>query len=168
MKKVFLTLALMLTTMVASAQWYVGGGIGFGKSEIAEVETTQFAFTPEAGYTIDENWTVGAALGVDWTKDTYTQFSVNPYVRYTFFKVGNFSFFADGVVELGSVKPDEGDSSFTWGIGVKPGIGYSFTEHFSIAGHLGWLGHRDFDDAGEATAITLNSSNLSFSLYYSF
>ena len=62
MKKVFLTLALMLTTMVASAQWYVGGGIGFGKSEITEVETTQFTFTPEAGYTIDENWTVGAAL----------------------------------------------------------------------------------------------------------
>ena len=78
MKKVFLTLALMLTTMVASAQWYVGGGIGFSKSEALEEETTNFAFAPEIGYTINDNWTVGAALEVDWTKDVSTAYAVNP------------------------------------------------------------------------------------------
>lgn len=168
MKKVFLTFALMLTTMFASAQFYVGGGIGFGKSEISDVEMTEFTFTPEIGYTINEDWTVGAAIEVDWTKDVSTAFAVNPYVRYTFFKAGNFSFFADGVVELGSIKPEEGDSQFCWGIGVKPGIAYSFTENIAIAGHLGWLGHRSYDDIGEATAIQLNGNNLSFSIYYNF
>lgn len=168
MKKVLLTIALVLTTMVASAQFYVGGGIGFSKSEINDVETTEFSFAPEMGYAIDDNWTVGAVLGVDWTKDVSTTIAVNPYARYTFFKTGNFSFFADGIVELGSIKPDDGDSQFCWGIGVKPGIGYSFTDHISVAAHLGWLGHRSYDDLGENTAITLNGNDLSFSIYYSF
>lgn len=168
MKKVFLTLALMLTTMVASAQWYVGGGIGFSKSEALEEETTNFAFAPEIGYTINENWTVGAALEVDWTKDVSTAYAVNPYVRYSFFKAGNFSFFADGVVELGNIKPEEGDSQFCWGVGVKPGIAYSFTENIAIAGHIGWLGHRSYDDLGESTGIILNGNELSFSIYYNF
>ena len=160
--------------MVASAQFYVGGGIGFGKAkgtalaDLVEIESTQFTFTPEVGYALNENWTVGAALDINWTKDVHTQFSINPYVRYTFFKAGNFSFFADGIVELGVLKPEEGDSAFTWGIGVKPGIAYSFTENIAVAAHLGWLGHRDLDAAGEATAISLNSKDLSFSVYYNF
>ncbi len=158
----------MVTTMVASAQFYVGGGIGFGKSEINKVETTQFVLTPEAGYSINDNWTVGATLEVDWAKDTHTAFAINPYARYTFFKTGSFSFFADGCLELGTIKPDEGDSQFCWGIGVKPGIGYNFTEHLSIAAHIGWLGHRSYDDLGEETAISINGNDLSFSVYYSF
>ena len=168
MKKVFLTLALMLTTMVASAQWYVGGGIGFSKTETAGVETTQFAFAPEVGYAINEDWTVGATLEVDWTKDTHTAFAVVPYARYTFAKAGNFSFFADAALEIGSIEPEGGDSQFLWGAGIMPGIAYNFTEKICVAAHVGWIGYRSFDDLGEDTAIRLNGNDLSFSLYYNF
>ena len=168
MKKVLLTFALLLTTMVASAQFYTGGGIGFAKSESNNVESTVFTFNPEVGYNIDKNWTVGAVVGVEWKKDIATTISVNPYARYTIFRTGNFSFFADGILELGSIEPDEGDSQFCWGIGVMPGVGYSFTDKVSIAAHIGWLGHRSFDDMGEQTAIAFDGNDLSFSIYYSF
>lgn len=168
MKKILLTVVLVLTTMAASAQWYAGGGIGISKTEISGVESTQLSLTPEVGYAINEDWTVGAILGVDWTKDLQTTIAITPYARYTFFKTGNFSFFADGVIELGSIKPENGDSQFCWGIGVRPGIGYSFTEKISVATHLGWLGHRNHDDLGESTAIILNGNDLSLSIYYNF
>ena len=168
MKKVLLTLALMLTTMAASAQWYVGGGIGFSKTEVGDAEETQFVFTPEVGYAINEDWTVGATLEVDWTKDVHTTFAVSPYARYTFAKAGNFSFFADGALEIGSIEPEGGDSQFMWGIGVKPGIAYNFTDNVCVAAHVGWIGYRSFDDLGETTAISVGSRDLSFSLYYCF
>jgi long-subunit fatty acid transport protein len=168
MKKVLFTLALMLTTMAASAQWHVGGGIGFSKTKDAGVETTQFLFTPEVGYNINDNWTVGATLELDWTKDVHTAFNIAPYARYTFLKAGNFSFFADGTIALGAISPEVGDSQFCWGIGVKPGIAYNFTDNVYVAAHVGWLGHRNYGDQGEDTAISVGSRDLSFSLYYCF
>ena len=62
MKKVFLTLALVLTTVVASAQWYVGGGLGFSK----QGDATNINLKPEAGYKINDAWTVGAEVELDW------------------------------------------------------------------------------------------------------
>ncbi len=168
MKKVFLTLALMLTTMLASAQFYVGGGISYCKTEIKNVEASEFTFTPEMGYVINSNWAVGAVLDIDWVKDTSTTIAVSPYARYTFLRAGNFSFFADGVLQIGSIDPKEGDSQFCWGIGVKPGIDYSLTEHFSITAHIGWLGHNNYKDYGETTTIAIDSNDLSFSLSYNF
>ncbi|MBR6691357.1 MAG: outer membrane beta-barrel protein [Bacteroidaceae bacterium] len=168
MKKAFLTMALVLTTIAASAQWYVGGGIGFSKTENGNEETTAFVFKPEAGYSLNEKWTIGAVVEFDWVKDYSTAYAINPYVRYSFFKAGNFSFFADGTVELGSIDPEVGDAQFMWGAGIKPGIGYSFTDHISIAAHIGWIGHRDYDDIGKETGISLDGNDMSFSIYYSF
>lgn len=168
MKKVFLTLVLMLTTMLASAQFYVGGGIGYCKTEISNVEASEFTFTPEMGYVINDNWSIGAVLDIDWVKDTSTTIAVSPYARYTFLRAGNFSFFADGVLQLGSIDPKDGESQTYWGIGVKPGIDYSLTKNFSITAHIGWLGHHDYKDYGETTAITINGNDLSFSLSYNF
>lgn len=168
MKKVFLTLALLLTTMVASAQFYVGGGLSFSNDKIGDVDETKITVLPEIGYTINQNWTAGATLGVSWTEDVSTSFSVSPYARYTFANVGKFSFFADAVLELGYIDVENADGEFCWGIGIRPGIGYKLTDKFSICAHVGWLGHEDLGDIGESTAISIDGTDLSFSLYYSF
>ena len=168
MKKAFLALALMLTTMTASAQWYAGGGIGFSRTESNGIAATEFIFTPEVGYNINNNWAVGAILEVDWVKDTQTIFAFTPYVRYTFYKAGNFSFFTDGEVEVGSIKSEGMDTDMLLGIGIKPGIGYHFTKRFSAEAHIGWIGHRSYGDYGEATAISFDSRDITFSVYYNF
>ena len=83
MKKVFLTLALMVTTMVASAQFYVGGGIGYSKTKVGEAESTVFSISPEIGYKIDNNWSVGANLEFENTEDVSKTFAIEPNIRYT-------------------------------------------------------------------------------------
>ena len=173
MKKLFLTIALMATTMIASAQIYVGGSLGFWDND--DNDKTSYSIAPEIGYTFSEKLAAGIALGYSYTEvEDYSMdgFSISPYVRYTFLRSGAFSVFADGAFELAKVEPDEGDSETAWGIGIKPGIAYGFNEKFSIVAHVGFLGYRDADEIISKSyepGFGLNlSNNLSFSLYYSF
>ena len=176
MKKVFLTLALVLTTVVASAQWYVGGGLGFSKTEdAAKNKTTAFNLKPEVGYKFNDKWAVGGNILIDWTKDVQTQYGIAPYVRYTVLTAGEFSIYADGVAEFSIVKPEEGDNGSLWGIGVRPGVSYNIDENWTVAAHVGFLGYYD---AKDCVIKNLNNSesffgfnlanNLSLSLYYNF
>ena len=166
MKKVFLTLALMVTTMVASAQFYVGGGIGYSKTEVGDAETTVLSIEPEIGYVLNEDWAIGAVVGFENEKDVANTFAIEPYVRYTVLKAGAFSVFADGAVGFGMVKPEVGDDTTIWSVGVKPGVAYNVNEKISICAHIGWLGYADYDTVKE-TAIKLNNK-LEFSFYYNF
>lgn len=168
MKKVFLTFALMLTAMAASAQFYVGGGVGYSKTESGNNEATVFSIAPEVGYVINEDWSVGATLGFENEEDVSKTFTVEPYVRYTFLKAGNLSLFADGAVGFGTVKPEGGDNSTIWSVGVSPGVAYKLSPKFTVLAHFGWLGHTDLDDLGEQTSIELKSKKLEFSIYYNF
>ena len=164
MKKVFLTLALVLTTVVASAQWYVGGGLGFSKTEdAAKNKTTAFNINPEVGYKLNDNWTIGGVLGFEMEKDAYKMFTIAPYARYTFLTAGDFSVFADASLEVGIYKPEAGDNTTVWGLGIKPGVAYNIDENWSVAAHVGFLGYEDFDDLGNSWGLNLDN-NLSFSL----
>lgn len=167
MKKVFLTLALVLTTVVASAQWYVGGGLGFNK----QGDTTAFNIKPEVGYKLNDAWTVGAEVNVDWTKDVATKFGVTPYARYTFLTAGEFSMFAEAYATIKHIKPEEGDGETGFGLGVRPGVAYNITENWTVAAKLGeGLNFQDKKLAGGADSkFGLDVDNaLEFSLYYNF
>lgn len=157
----------MVCAMVASAQLYVGGGLGYAKSEVGGVDKTEWSIRPEVGYTLNDNWAFGVALGYSDVKDASSTFSVNPYARYTFLRAGSFSIFADGGANFNRKKPDTGDSVTTWGLSVKPGVAYAINENFSIVAHLGdGLYYNDLDEDKE---YGLDFGNgLSFSLYYSF
>ena len=173
MKKLFFTIALLASTMIASAQVYVGGGVGFWNND--DAEETSYSFTPEIGYCFSDKLAAGVALGFAYEEAgdaSLDVLSFNPYVRYTFLRAGNFSVFADGAFDLAKIEPDEGDSETAWGIGIKPGISYSINEKFSILAHVGFLGYRDADETISTIykpGFGLNLSNsLSFSLYNSF
>lgn len=62
MKKVMMMVALLVATVAASAQVYVGGGIGIGSSKDAHAEgvdvdaKTTFYITPEIGYNLSATW----------------------------------------------------------------------------------------------------------------
>ena len=178
MKKVFLTLALVLTTVVASAQWYVGGGLGFSKQD----DQTTINIKPEAGYKLNDAWTVGAEVNLDWAKDSYTSIGVTPYARYTFLTAGEFSMFAEAYVDITNYKPEGGDGETGFGLGVRPGVAYNLSENWTIAAKLGeGLNFKDknacaiADVRAESKTISnkskfgLDLTNvLSFSLYYNF
>ena len=71
MKKVMLMVAFMVATVAASAQVYIGGGLGVNSykpihQDGVDVDaTTTFSIIPEIGYNLDDKWTVGIGIGYE-------------------------------------------------------------------------------------------------------
>lgn len=169
MKNLLLTCAFMFVAAFANAQFYVGGGIGFKESKsITDEKTQTFTFSPELGYYVNDKLAVGATLSFTTQKDTYTEYSLEPYIRYNFFKSGDFSIFADAFVAVGNIDIENDDTHFAWGAGVSPGISYNFTKHFTALAHIGLLSYMDCKDILKTTNVALDCNDISFSLYYNF
>lgn len=177
MKKIFVTLLVMVVAMAANAQIWAGGSLGFWTNSEAEGSETKtmFKFAPEVGYDLSEDWSVAVMFSYNVNKpedgESTKAISVMPYARYNLLKAGNFKLFLDGAFEIASV--DDGDEeSSAWGIGIKPGIAYSLTEKFSLVAHMGFLGYQDADEAlrGDIQrGFGFNfDNNVSFGVYYAF
>ncbi len=175
MKKIFLTLMVMVAAVAANAQVWVGGSLGFRTFDADEANGKNFNFNinPEVGYDLSEDWSIAIALGFGMTTydidgaDNDVTVSVNPYARYNVVKAGNFKFFLDGGFKFEST--DNGEKVNNWNIGIKPGVAYSLNENFCIVGHLGdGLIYRGGDNKAE-NGFALNVANgLSFGVYYAF
>lgn len=69
MKKLFLSLVLFLScTLMASAQFYVGGTLGISHSSLdaggsEDISGTSFKILPEVGYQFNEHWSFGGSIG---------------------------------------------------------------------------------------------------------
>jgi len=181
MKKIFLTLMVMVAAVAANAQVWVGGSLGFwnnGDAEGYEQIKTSLEIAPEIGYDLSEDWSIAIGLEYALAKpdkgDDVYGIGVNPYVRYNLLKAGNFKFFLDGGFEIAAIDTGADDNYSAWGIGIKPGIAYSLNEKFSLVGHLGFLGYQDCDDEIVDLSLIqkgfgLNlSNNISFGVYYAF
>ena len=134
MKKLFITIAFVAAAMFAQAQFFVGGGIGFGTSggtmtsETAGVsvsadqpKTTNFTIAPSLGFMFSENMGIGIDFNYTYGKDVTkitdasgaettttlkgSTIGFKPYFRYVFAEVDNFKFYADAYVLYKSGKP---------------------------------------------------------------
>lgn len=176
MKKIFLSLMVMVAAVAANAQIWVGGSLGFRTYSDSEVSGTKMNLNinPEVGYDLSEDFSIAIGLGFgttsyeDSNRDNSTTISVNPYARYKFLKAGNFNVFLDGGFAFNS-EDNGANKNNTWSIGVKPGVAYSINENFSVVAHLGdGLIYRGGDYKTQ-NGIALDIANgLSFSVYYAF
>lgn len=187
MKKIILTAIVAVAAMGAQAQVWVGGSLGFNydKAKIGggDVKVTTLSIAPEVGYNLDENWALAIALQESNTSmkdgDGVNQFSVNPYVRYTFAKTGNVSFFLDGGFNVGiadgvitnGLPVESDDDATTWGIGVRPGVKFACNKKISLVAILGGLGYQHTKcGALKEDQFGFNADNnaLKFGIYYNF
>lgn len=147
MKKFFIALVmLVMTAGAAHAQWYVGGGIGFGtsnsKNNNGQVvnKRTQFTFTPRVGYIINDNWLAGVKLGLttgtygSWGAQKGTSFMIAPYARYNFARLGRFAFAAEASIEFSTFGTSEApkQSGFGFGLGIEPVVAFDINEHWGL------------------------------------
>lgn len=162
MKKLFITLAFVAASMLASAQFYVGGSLGLDftkdKTKIASTtndgdKTFSWDITPSIGFMFNDNMGVGLDFGFGMAttthpetattpeiKDNTTTWSVAPYFRYVFAEVDNFKFYADAKVGFGGGKLKstadgqtvDGPKASYLGIGVVPGMAYMLTDNISM------------------------------------
>ena len=165
MKKLFFLVAFLAISMFASAQIYVGGGIGFNKTDDNGEKTTTYKIAPEVGYKLNDNWAFGLVLEYSDFDNDVCQYGIQPYARYTFYKNGAFSAFADGCFAY--IKAENGGfDAKGWGIGIEPGIAYNLSDNFSIIAHFGNLGYTDIEET-KSFGFELDNE-LTFGLYYSF
>lgn len=179
MKKLLLLAVAALATLGASAQCYFGGAVGFSRNATDNVTTVTIA--PEVGYSFNERWTFGGVLDYDYTYNKGNKlnvFEISPYARYKYAKVANdkLAFFVDGGVGFGVQKASGGDAGFVYHIGLKPGVSYSFDNHWSVVAHLGNLGWEGATDKASQEYARKNKftwnifdwNNLTLGFYYSF
>lgn len=173
MKKIFMAAIIAMSAVAANAQVWVGGKIALDiEDEKATDKTnTVFQFSPEVGYKLSENVDVAVALAFASVKkgdaDATTAFGVNPYVRYSFAKCGNVSFFVDGGVEYATWST----GGSTWGIGVRPGVAFAVSEKVGLVGHLGYIGYqKDSKSLGDNSrfGVGVDNTNLTVGVYYNF
>ena len=161
MKKLVFTLIAISIAAIANAQIYAGGSLSLTTN--SDAESTSVSISPEVGYTINQKFAIGAALGL------YTQsydgggstnvISIKPYVRYTILQAGPVSLFTDAAFMY--MKPKDVDGS--WEIGLYPGIAAPLSDKISAVAHLGALAYSSNSTFG------IGLSNVaSAGLYYNF
>lgn len=173
MKKMLIVAVCALMAFTAKAQVYVGGQVGLD----ADKNYFGLKVLPEVGYSFNDKMSVGAVLGVDMYTikefEKKTDFTVSPYFRYTFLKLGPVNIFADARLDLAFLnsrdynivtnKWDDPTKSVAWGIGIAPGLAIPLTDKLSFVGHIGYLGY-----SNNTFTISADATNIAVGLYYSF
>ena len=186
MKKIILMAAFAVASVAASAQVYVGGGIGFSSNKAAHAEgvdvdaVNTIEILPEVGYKLDDKMAVGIGLGFVNAKqgdNKSTSFSIAPYFRYTFVKWGNVGLFADAQFAYENTKVEVNNveaKSNAWSLGIKPGVSVDLTEKVTFLAKVGWLGYRsekpdaDGMKASSEFGVGVDATDLSFSMLFNF
>lgn len=121
MKKIILTLALVAFGMTASAQWVLGGNIGFdhdGNStgDYSDNATTELSIMPKIGYWLNEDMQIGIQLGCNYdyarnydgdnnndhySSRTQLEWRFAPYFRYNLTSWKNFTVFCEAQLAFG-------------------------------------------------------------------
>ena len=197
MKKILLLAVVLFASLNASAQFYVGGSVGFGSVKPVGGGDSEFVFKilPELGYNLNDKWAVGAVLGyqkglqfsgmnigtgnnnvIEGVNNLATQanfsqvetFTISPYARYTAIEWDMVNVFFDGGLTFGSVK----DSGTYFSLGVRPGLAVKLCDEISFVAHLGFLGFENYSPKGggkSGTSFGLEFANsCSFGVYYNF
>lgn len=177
MKKIVLTLVVVLMTIGASAQIYVGGTVGFNssKNDKTDLKSTTIKLMPEIGYELSESWALGTVIGYAYNKlgDVKTNtFTIAPYARYTFLKSNVVGLFVDGGFGFSTSKVKGSDALNSWNIGLKPGLSIRLSDNFMLVAKYGFLGYEENEVAADSKVksfgLDLDTDELSFGFHYIF
>lgn len=168
MKKFLMTMAAMFVTVVASAQVYVGGGIGLGVTTVDHEDGSVFSWKvmPEIGYQFNEKWDAGLSIGYMGSQDGAKTFEIAPYARYSVYNAKLVDFFIEGTVAYKHVSDDDADVD-AFAIGFRPGIKVNLSEHFDFVSKIGFLGFERVDKVNNF-GFNFDGTNIQLGLLYKF
>lgn len=64
-----MTLATLFVAVCASAQVYIGGGVGFANTSYDHDSKFSWKIAPEIGFQLDKKWDAGISLGYSGVED---------------------------------------------------------------------------------------------------
>ena len=169
MKKLLFTIVfIFIGIYTIQAQWYIGGSV----NATINKESQTFSIAPDVGYSFTSApLSIACALeyGGELSKDNgYTySLTVSPYFRYEICDIGErFSLFLDLYSDIDVLKLNYFD------IGLKPGISFDVTKHWSAEFSLGLLEYKwkkvPNDKPTHNFEFGFKTAAPSFGIYYSF
>ncbi|AYQ29339.1 MULTISPECIES: outer membrane beta-barrel protein [unclassified Polaromonas] len=193
MKKVFLAgaIAAAFVAMPASAQWYIGGGVG--SSSIRGVDGTVAPFTLTGGdsskasvkiyggYQITPNWGVEAQYSDLGNRDLAVRDATGALVGTGSLKASQYSVAGTGTLPLSSnfslfgklgISSNHGKVSSVGNSGTKTspmigiGVAYNFTPQLAVRFEYEDFGK--FNDNNRVSGTAIRGDNYGISLKYAF
>ena len=162
-----MSMAAMIVAISASAQVYVGGGVGISSTKVGEGDSKMsYKFVPEIGYQFDKNWDAGLSVGWKGVENGSHSFEIAPYARYSYCNTKLVDLFLEGTV--GYVHQDGVDG---YEIGIKPGLKVKLSDHVSFVSKVGFLGYQQVGDGAakvKTFGFDLDGTNIQFGLNYKF
>lgn len=164
--------------VAANAQWWVGGTASFMTEKQEQVNPVQsYSFMPEVGYSFNDQWAVGVALGYEYTENgsedgtDYEGYKINPFARYTFVSGRVGSLFVDGGVGY-TYQNGHGYKAHEIEAGFRPGFTFNVTNNFAVVGKFGWLGYTyNGEEKGPKTheyGLDLDMNEVQLGVCYKF
>ena len=191
MKKMIFTALVAVVSLAANAQFWAGGEVGYNHvrqttNKVEDWKSNNFSLLPEIGYKLNDTFDVAVKIGfahgengnalagieVPVNYDYANAFVLNPYLRYTFAKAGDFSFFADGGFSYihGHICGDT-NSTNAWQIAIKPGISYALSEKVGLVAHVGGIAY-SFAKYNQTKQngfdMGISGNNITFGAYVNF
>lgn len=171
MKKIFMSMAAMLVAVSASAQVYVGGGVGLGSTKVGDGGSKMsYKFVPEVGYSFNDKWDAGLSVGWTGVEDGQHTFEIAPYARYTFMHSKLVNLFLEGTVGYGHIGGNGADTD-VFEIGIKPGVTVNLSDHVAFVTKVGFLGYQQSGEGNSKMkqwGFNLDGTNVTFGINYKF
>lgn len=171
MKKIFMSMAAMLVAVSASAQVYVGGGVGLGSTKVGDNGSKMsYKFVPEVGYSFNDKWDAGLSVGWTGVEDGQHTFEIAPYARYTFMHSKLVNLFLEGTVGYGHIGGNGADTDI-FEIGIKPGVTVNLSDHVSFVTKVGFLGYQQSGEGHSKIkqwGFNLDGTDVTFGINYKF
>jgi hypothetical protein len=181
MKRVFMSVALLATTILAAnAQkntLLAGGNVSLSTEKAPgipdDTKTTVFSFSPTVGYQFNNNWTAGIVADVASDKETEGSFetksngfAVGPFVRYAHNLSNLFAVYGQLETKFGGLKETQSNGSSstvskasTAEINLFPALFINFKNSFGLNFNIGGITYTNVKPKGfDGT----NSFNFNF------
>lgn len=214
MKKLLLSLVLAVGAIAANAQVWVGGSVGYGFQKNGSKRLHEFDLSPTVGFNLSEKWEIGLQFSLGKDKSNTTEetvekiddlsqltvinyimatykYSVQPFVRYNFYKTGIVTFFLDGSIGYQFNKQDNKlqhttessnkDGMYSYNnteyktniinVGIRPGVKFDVTDHFKLETHLGFVGYSHSSNPevkSDRFGINASSTTINVGMIYEF
>ena len=158
-KKVIIIAVLLLASLTAKGQFYLGGGIGLGSNRDGRGGIS-FTFAPDFSYRVSNNFLVGAQVSY---RTGYDRLAVTPYARWHILPL-------EGIVSIfvSANAPFEFYPDYTTlGVRLRPGIAIRVSQGVYMLVNIGSFGYSEVFQNGRhygdwVAAVDGNNISIGF------
>lgn len=164
MKKLSLVIGLFLLIGSLNAQvqkndWLIGGSIKFASNKTADIKTSMFEFSPNAGYFFANNFAGGLRSDINSVKveseDAISSTLISPFLRYYFLPSDSkVNIMLDGSFGFGSTSVLSETISQS-GFGFTAGPAIFLNKHTALEFTLGYNSIKYEDDPDRSNTFTI-------------